>query len=101
MKLMLADQSQSQIHNPVFLLVGQHQIRGGNFKLMNHLTSCVLCTDSSFWICLSSGTQMAKWQAERRHSKPTWVKILVGQDRGRRHYLVTLVGINLSICTGP
>ena len=38
---------QSRIQNPVLWLVHWHQIRRGNLKLMGHVTSLILCQDSS------------------------------------------------------
>ena len=47
MNLRLFVQSESRIQNPVLWLVHWHQIRRGNLKLMGHVTSLILCKDSS------------------------------------------------------
>ena len=44
--LLLAEQSKSEILNPVLWSVNQPQINGGNVKLIDHVTSLVPCKDS-------------------------------------------------------
>ena len=44
--LMLDDQSQSQIQNPAFWLVNQHQIHEGSLDLIGHVTRSVPSKDS-------------------------------------------------------
>lgn len=43
----LVNQSQNRIQNPAFWLVGQPQIRGGNFSMIGHMTRLIPCKDSN------------------------------------------------------
>jgi hypothetical protein len=53
---MLADQSESRILIQFVWFVDQHQIRGGNFELISHVTNSIPCKDSSRTCGLGQGT---------------------------------------------
>ena len=48
MRTVLSSHSESDrlILNPTLLLIGQHQVHRGNFKLIGHLTSLIPCKDT-------------------------------------------------------
>ena len=56
--LMMACKSESQILIQLVWFVDQHQIHGGNFELISHVTNPIPCKDSSRTCGLEQGTDV-------------------------------------------